>query len=54
MKKVYQITKFVVARSVKEAIKEESKVEITEIFLTKHSTNLLLDDLHSTPKEKGV
>lgn len=51
MKKVYQITKFVVAESIDEALNLEKEGEVEEIFLTKHSMDLLLDSLH-TRKEK--
>lgn len=51
MKKVYQITKFVVAESIEEALTLEKDGQVEEIFLTKHSMDLLLDTLH-TKKEK--
>jgi hypothetical protein len=46
MKKVYEIRKFVVARSVKEAFKLEKLVDAEEIIITRHSTDILLDTLH--------
>ena len=52
MKKVYQITKFVVAESVEEATKIENKWPVEEVLLTKHSSDILLDELHN--KNKGT
>lgn len=47
MKKVYEITKYIVAESIKEALENEKSSEVVEIYLTKHSEDILLDYLHS-------
>ena len=51
MKKVYEIRKYVVAESITQAIKIEKSFEPDEVYITKHSTDILLDDLH-TKKDK--
>ena len=50
MKKVYQINKIVLADNIEDAIKKEKKAEIIEIYVTKHSSDLILDSLHSKNK----
>lgn len=47
MKKVYEIRKYVVANNIKQALRLEKLQEVSEIYLTNHSANLLLDSLHS-------
>ena len=52
MKKVYEIRKFVVAEDAVEAINFEKNFEVVEVFLTKHSCDILLDELHSKKKDE--
>lgn len=53
MKKVYEIRKYVVAENIAQAIKMEKTIEPDEVYITKHSSDILLDELH-TKKENGV
>jgi len=46
MKKVYQITKFVLAKNAKEEYEVEKEYPAEEVMLTKHSTDILLDSIH--------
>lgn len=50
MKKVYQITKFVVASSIKEAIRVEKDYKVEDCYITNHSRDILLESLHRVNK----
>lgn len=50
MKNVYEIRKLVLAESVSEAIKLEAKADIVEIYITNHSRDIVLDNLHAKKK----
>lgn len=53
MKKVYEITKYVLAESPHEAIHKEASGEITDVKLTTHSADLFLDSLHTKAQSKN-
>lgn len=47
MKKVYEIRKYIVAEDIAEALELEKGAHVEEIYITKHSSDILLDELHT-------
>lgn len=46
MKQIYIIHKYVVANSIKDAIKNEAQADVTNCFLSEHSLTKYLDSKH--------